>query len=188
MTRSPFSQTPRRAAPRLPARSRPVGRAQRGLRGFPRATLPALVRPPESRAASRPGGRRELPCFNQRAHRPDGHAQPVGHFGDEEKPAGGDNRCHLRSGYPLYGQIVRIVGRAAYASPVTVVVNGHDLGQTRDCATGGCPDEATVQLGSLWYCDHHAGPVPRARPGPRARTAPPWGPAGNSPANCATRG
>jgi transcriptional regulator with XRE-family HTH domain len=44
---------------------------------------------------------------------------------------------------------------------VTVTVSGHDLVQSHDCATQGCDEEATVQLGSLWYCRHHAGPIPK---------------------------
>jgi transcriptional regulator with XRE-family HTH domain len=44
---------------------------------------------------------------------------------------------------------------------VTVTVSGHDLVQSHDCATQGCDDEGTVKLGSLWYCRHHAGPIPK---------------------------
>jgi Homeodomain-like domain len=44
---------------------------------------------------------------------------------------------------------------------VTVTVSGHDLTQSHDCATAGCDKEAAVQLGSLFYCRHHAGPIPK---------------------------
>jgi transcriptional regulator with XRE-family HTH domain len=44
---------------------------------------------------------------------------------------------------------------------VTVVVSGYDLVQSHDCATVACDQEATVQLGSLWYCRHHVGPIPK---------------------------
>lgn len=44
---------------------------------------------------------------------------------------------------------------------MTVTVSGHDLTQSHDCATVGCDQEATVQLGSLSYCRHHAGPIPK---------------------------
>jgi hypothetical protein len=44
---------------------------------------------------------------------------------------------------------------------VTVVVSGHDLVQSHDCSTVSCDEEGTVQLGSLWYCRHHAGPIPK---------------------------
>jgi hypothetical protein len=51
--------------------------------------------------------------------------------------------------------------RFAYAPCVSVVTSGHELTASHDCATVGCPDEAAVQLGSLWYCRHHAGPIPK---------------------------
>jgi len=49
----------------------------------------------------------------------------------------------------------------AYPYGVTVTVSGHELTQSHDCATVGCDQEAAVQLGSLWYCRTHAGPIPK---------------------------
>jgi hypothetical protein len=43
------------------------------------------------------------------------------------------------------------------------------------CRTDGCEEEATVRLGSLWYCRRHAGPVPASAARPPAPAAAPLG-------------
>jgi transcriptional regulator with XRE-family HTH domain len=53
---------------------------------------------------------------------------------------------------------------------VAITVSGHELLEEHDCSTVACTDPGTIRLGSLWYCRHHAGPVPKDAARTPART------------------